>query len=341
MRRPTMADLARAAGVGVSTVDRVLNGRDPVRRATAERVLVAADRIGFHASGLIRQRIGADEVERTFAFVLQQRGMSLYRSLGEALERATLASPIRARPRVEFLDELAPAYIADQLLKLGKDADALAVVAADHPRVTEAIGQLQARRVPVFALISDLSAPARAGYVGLDNWKVGRTAGWAVAHLARQVGHVGIVVGSHRYRCQEACETGFRSYFREHAPGFRLLEPRNSLEDTRYAYESILDLLQQDPGLVGLFVAGGGIEGVMRALREDEAFKGVVTVGLDLTDATRSGLIDGVLKLVLSHPLKLMAETLVGLMVQAVPPGPTDPAPQILLPFDIFTAENV
>ena len=43
MARPTIADLARTAGVGISTVDRVLNGRDPVRRATAERVLAAAE----------------------------------------------------------------------------------------------------------------------------------------------------------------------------------------------------------------------------------------------------------------------------------------------------------
>jgi hypothetical protein len=34
-----------------------------------------------------------------------------------------------------------------------------------------------------------------------------------------------ILVGNHRYRCQEMNESGFRSYFREHAPGFTLLEP--------------------------------------------------------------------------------------------------------------------
>ena len=31
MARPTIADLAKAAGVGLSTVDRVINGRAPVR----------------------------------------------------------------------------------------------------------------------------------------------------------------------------------------------------------------------------------------------------------------------------------------------------------------------
>ena len=48
-RRATIADLAQKAGVSVSTIDRILNGRDPVRKATAEKVLAAAEEIGFYA----------------------------------------------------------------------------------------------------------------------------------------------------------------------------------------------------------------------------------------------------------------------------------------------------
>ena len=59
MDRPTIADLAKMAGVSISTVDRVLNARKPVRRATAERVLQAAEQIGFYATGVIKQRLGA------------------------------------------------------------------------------------------------------------------------------------------------------------------------------------------------------------------------------------------------------------------------------------------
>ncbi|NKF34006.1 LacI family transcriptional regulator, partial [Pseudomonas sp. BGM005] len=56
MRRPTISDLARASGVSVATVDRVLNGRHRVREETARRVYDAAQSIGYHAVGLIRQR---------------------------------------------------------------------------------------------------------------------------------------------------------------------------------------------------------------------------------------------------------------------------------------------
>lgn len=344
-RRPTLADLAREAGVGISTVDRVLNGRNSVRRPTAERVLAAAERIGFHATALIRQRLGgAEGPERIFAFLLQQRSSPFYAGLGAALAGATRAVPgVVGRARIEHLEDLAPERVAERLRVLGHEADAVAVVAADHPRVTQAIERLQeaGRGVPVFALISDLSAAGRAGYIGLDNLQVGRTAGWAIAGLCKRPGPVGIIVGSHRYRCQEANEMGFRAYFREHAPDFHLLEPRTSLEDARYAYESTLDLLKQYPELVGLFVAGGGVEGVLRALREEETADRVVAVGLDLTDVTRSGLIDGVLKVVLSHPLATLATKAVAAMAHAVERGEHEPVRQILVPFDVYTSENL
>ena len=42
-RRPTIRDLAEAAGVSVATVDRVLNGRHPVREETARQILRIQD----------------------------------------------------------------------------------------------------------------------------------------------------------------------------------------------------------------------------------------------------------------------------------------------------------
>ncbi len=80
----------------------------------------------------------------------------------------------------------------------------------------------------------------------------------------------------------------------------------------------------------------------MRALREEEdAARRTVTVGLDLTEETRSGLIDGVLRLVLSHPLRTMAEATVEAMVTAIERDRRDRPAQLLLPFDIHTPESV
>ena len=86
--RPTITDLAKAAGVSVATVDRVLNQRHPVRESTAERVLRAAEAIDFHATALIRRRLREGVPVRTFGFLLQKRADVFYQQLGVDLAAA-------------------------------------------------------------------------------------------------------------------------------------------------------------------------------------------------------------------------------------------------------------
>lgn len=343
-RRPTIANVAAAAQVSVATVNRVLSGKQAVRKATAQQVVEAAEALGFYAARALRARAQAEPPRRKFGFLMQQRGRSLYQMLGNELKAATLASTaVRGEAMVEHRDDLSPEATAERLLKLGREVDAIAVVTVDHPRITEAIDRLRANGVPVAAAISDLTAQARAGYVGLDNWKVGATAGWAMAKLCKRPGKIAVFVGNHRYLCQDMCEIRFRSYFRERAPDFQVLDAITTFEDSKYAYQSTLDLLHRTPDLVGLFIAGGGKTGVLRGLREDESglAKSLNVVGLDLTPEARAGLLDGTINVILAHPIRLLAETTVELLA-SVTAGKTHGEPvQRLLPFEIYTPENL
>ena len=168
----------------------------------------------------------------------------------------------------EFVDELEPAAIVRRMQEIGRRVDALAVVAVDHPRISEEIERLQREGIPTFALLSDLGAASRAGYIGLDARKAGRTAAWAITRLARRPGAVAIFVGSHRYLDHDTREISLRSYLREHAPDFRLLEPLVDLEQPAVAYDAALTLLRRRPELVGIYSTGGGSEGIIRALLE-------------------------------------------------------------------------
>ncbi len=343
MARSTIADVARAAGVSVSTVDRVLTGRHPVRPRTITRVLAAADALNFRGVDTVKQRLGLDRPPLHLGFLLQQGSREFYRTLGAELTNATVAQlgPL-CRPTTIYMDDLAPSAVSQALLGLGETAGAIGVVTADHPYVSRAVDQLRARGVPVFTLISDVTAQGRAGFVGQDNWRVGRASAWAVSRLSKSPGKVGIVVGSHRYLCQESFEMGFRSYFREHAPDFELLEPMPSFEDPRFAYEATLDLLRRNPTLVGLYCAGGGIEGMMQALREQgpRTYRDIVVACHEITEATRSGLIDGVLDIVLTVSMKALAQAAVQVMAAAAQSAWQDHTANVLLPLEIFTPEN-
>jgi LacI family transcriptional regulator len=340
-KRPTMADLAREAGVSLATIDRVLNARAPVRDATMHRILASAEALGYHASGLLKQRL-TEVPERTFGFLLQKRNDEFYQALAHALEGATRsASFIRGRPNVEFIDELVPSVIAERLREAGKNADALAVVAIDHPYVNQAIEDLAAKNVPVFSLLSDVTAPSRAGYSGIDSRRAGRTAAWAISRLAHESGKIGVLLGTHRYLGQELAEISFRSYFRERAPAFQVLETIVDLEDDRIAYEAIVNLLGKNDTLVGIYLAGGGMKGMINALRDERAQRRVIAVCNELLPYTRAALIDGVIDLVLATPIALLATKLIEAMASATERGRHEGMKQIQLNAELYTSENV
>ena len=349
-RRPTIRSVAQAAGVSTATVDRVLNSRLPVRDDTALRVIAAAERVGYHAAALMRERVRERAPLRTLGFCLQKRSDPFYQAFArEVAAAAARAKAQRCTAVVEFIDELEPGVIAERLTRVGAACDAVAVVAVDHPHVSAAIEALAAAGKPVFTLLSDLSAPSRAGYVGVDARQSGRTAAWAMRHIGRiarsdgSAPEVGVFVGSHRYLGQETCEIAFRSYLREHAPHFRVLDTRVNLEDERLAHEATQELLARHPRLDGLYVAGGGVPGILRALREHP--RHVFTVCTELTAERRQALIDGVIDIVLGTPLQRIADTTVAMTLRALEQLAAGGAPMVAAhypqPFELFTPENI
>jgi LacI family transcriptional regulator len=341
-RRPTIAAVARAAGVSVATVDRVINGRLPVSEATAKRVYEAAREIKYHAAGLIRRRIERAVPPRTLAFLLTKSSQHFYGVLAQALDEATRgAEEIHGTPMVEFSENATPQETADMIRRLGGKADALAVVAADHPAVTAAVAELNADGVPVFTLLSDLSTQLRAAYIGIDNRKAGRTAAWAIARMARSAGRVALFLGSHRYLGHELREIGFRSYFREHASQFELLDSQVNLDDANVAYEATLQLIRSHPTLVGIAVAGGGMEGVIRALREENVGDRLAVVCNEVTPESRAALADHIVSMVIATPIKLLARTAVAQMVRAFDPAAATRPDRTFLPFELAVPENI
>jgi LacI family transcriptional regulator len=111
---PTMMDVAKVAGVGVATVDRVINRRAPVKPETASKVLAAAESIGFKRTGLIKRRLDEQSGGVRLAVVLQ-RSSAFYDVLAEYLKDSSRVLSERYRTpfslTIEFMDDLRPASV--------------------------------------------------------------------------------------------------------------------------------------------------------------------------------------------------------------------------------------
>jgi len=87
------------------------------------------------------------------------------------------------------------------------------------------------------------------------------------------------------------------------------------------AYELTVELLSRHADLTGLYVAGGGMEGVIQALRDNGAGGQVRLLRNELAPTARMDLV-----------VELMAKPL-------TEPG-SEPA-RLFLPFEMYTSENV
>lgn len=341
MTKVTMSAIAREAGVGVATVDRVLNQRAPVRGATEQKVLAAASRLGYrHAQSRLLHPRAPPTATLRMGFLLLSTDYSLYRQLSEALrEQAMPHHPAGVEPLfvTHGIDEVEQA--AQSLRALATRVDVIGVVALDHPLIRHAIQAVSRQGVRVYALFSDFSSCGQAGYIGVDNQKAGRTAAWMAQHLLRRPGSVGVLLGDHRFTCQESCEISFRSGMREYGATQRVLEPLNTRESVEGGYRAAQALLEGHPDLQLIYAPCGGIEGVVRALRE-QAQRRVMLVCHGPVQEGELALIDGSITLMLRHNIENMAAAVVRLCTDRQSERDAR-YEQVILPFEIITRENM
>jgi len=299
--RATLTDVARAAGVSLATVDRVLNKRAGVHARTVERVTEAVQRLGYRpdpaAARLARQR------RHRVAFVLPAGSNSFIALLRKAIdEHRAWMDDHRAVAQVAEVDVFEPERVARTLLALRGQCDAAVVMAMDHPRVRAAIDELADAGVGVVTLVSDVPSSRRWRYVGIDNAAAGRTAGTLLGRfVGDREGEVGLVVGSLALRDHAERVFGFRQVLTAEHPGLALLQPLEGKDDAALTHGLAARLLAEHPRLVAIYSAGAGNRGIAAALHEAGRARDVVFVGHELTPQARAHLLDGTLDAVINQ----------------------------------------
>lgn len=314
--RPTVKDVAREAGVSVTTVDRALNGRLKVREDTMRKIAQAAHKIGYHARGLIDQRLSTVAPEMKFGFILLKEKHEFYQHFARELEAAVSArTDIRGRASFKYAQSQSPEEFVDLIEGLGRKVDALGCVAVNHQKLNVVVDELKENGVPTYSLLNDFAQGIRRNYMGLNNMKVGRVAAWTLTRGATAPGKLAIFVGGNRWHGHDLREVGFRSFVRENAPDFKMLDTLVNLEARQVTYEATLDIINRHPDLRGIYVAGGGMEGAIAAVREAIPAGKMQLVVNEVTAESRAGLLEGYVTTVIATPLQQLCHDLIDLMI--------------------------
>jgi LacI family transcriptional regulator len=340
-QRVTLGDVARAAGVSLATVDRVLNGRAPVSGKRAQQVYDAARTLGYHGLPILRARAPAPRERLRLGIAIRRRHHPFYQRI-EAELRAAAARQATAEVELAFHYQAdnSPAEAVRLAREMGAHCDAIAMMAPDSPDLRDAILGLRQRKVFTFAILSDFAVDFRHAYVGVDNRRAGRTAAWGIAHTAGRAGRVALVTGVHHFAAQEMRELGFRSYLRERAAQFEIVDTAAVAESPDAVRLATSRLLDEYPDLVGVYVASGGFEGAIEALAARGREKAVSLVVNEITPVSRQALQSGTVSMVIATPVRALAQQLVEEAVTAVRTAGGELSRPEALPFDIVISEN-
>ncbi|MDK4741931.1 LacI family DNA-binding transcriptional regulator [Rhizobium sp. CNPSo 3464] len=339
--RPTVYDIAAAAGVSLATVDRVLNRRPGVRLVTREKVEAAIRDIGYvrdvAAANLAKGRV------YPLVFILPTGDNSfmngLYAEVRQAMMRSTFDRTEIRIVEVPAFD--APALVAALDALQGLNLAGVALVATDAPEVRAAVDRLVAARIPVVTLVSDLTDSTRHHYAGVDNIAAGRTAARLLGRfLSGQKGDITVLAGSMLVRDHRERLEGFSSVMAEEFPQLRLLPVLEGRDDPEIANTLVSEALSGSNSIIGVYSLGAGNRGLLRALKETGQGRGLTVVVHELTEHTCAALQEGTIDAVLNQDAGHEVRSAIRVM-KATADGQDVIAGQERIRLDIFLKDNL
>ena len=289
--RPTTKDLAKAAGVSLATVDRVLNGRTGVREKTVKAVNQAIESLGFErnqvAATLARQR------GYRFVFALPRTGDEF---LGEIIERIREFERAGRAEMIEVdvirIDDQDPHKAARSLSRLSaEDLDGVAIMAPETPQIRDALRRMRERAIKTIPFVANQQGEDLDGFVGIDNRAAGATAGRLMARFLG-AGQGAIVVLAESTQSRDSLERrlGFDGVINRDYPGLKVLPTLETYGDPGRTQHVLRNVLEAHEDVVGLYFMGAEARIPIEVARALNATSRRVTIAHERTPSTESAL---------------------------------------------------
>lgn len=171
--------------------------------------------------------------------------------------------------------------------------DGLAVMPVDCDNVRVKLNALtEERNIPVVTFNSDIVGTKRCCFVGLDNWKSGRTAAGLMGMMMRGKGKVLVITGYFSNSAGSRRVDGFVEELKRSFPEMDLVGVQSSFDHTDEVEKIIVNAMSAFPDLEGIFVASGGQAGVRKAFDKLKLEKRPYVIIYDLTPKNEKALLE-------------------------------------------------
>ena len=295
----TIQKIAELSGVSRGTVDRVLHGRPDVNPMIREKVVRAAEKLGYQPP------VPPKSADCRQAAILIPQWTDGYfnRQIVSGIRKALryIADPafvLTEQPlRTMTMQELLRAI--EEQIRSG--VDGLIIRAENTPEVRAAIEQAVQQGVTVITYDADVPDSGRLCHAGQDLVRAGAIAAGGMARLIRPPEHVLIVTGNlrmeaHKGRVDGFCRRLLELGFSEDA--YRVIETNEMPELTG---ELVAQALQADSRLHAVYMACQPLSGCIAGIRKARRTTRPHIVCNDLTPTAKRYLREGTVDFVIGQ----------------------------------------
>lgn len=334
--KPRAADVARAAQVSLSTVDRVLNNRGGVAADKERRVLEWARKLNLDRA--LNQRAA-----RTLrvAVLIQPPNNPFHAAVQAHFEAANRDyAAFNIQFRVYHIAPMRPRETCKLIAAVAPNCDGLVIVSAHDDEIASSLKAVSDAGKLVITLATPIKGTGAPLYVGPDNRKAGRIAGDLMGRfLGRDGGEVIVIAGLLSMIGHEEREMGFRAALRERYPQCRIAEVLESLEKGERAGDLVFDALKRNPNIRGIYNASAGAQPVVNAMKALGKRDDIIFITHELTEDRRRLLREGMIDAIIDQDPEREIRTTVGAIAAHF--GRHDHPPvSLMTPVHIHTIEN-
>ena len=295
----TIQKIAELSGVSRGTVDRVLHGRPNVNPMIREKVVRAAEKLGYQPPVPPKSA----DCRQAAILIPQWTDGHFNRQIVNGIRKALryIADPafvLTEQPlRTMTMQELLRAI--EEQIRSG--VDGLIIRAENTPEVRAAIEQAVQQGVTVITYDADVPDSGRLCHAGQDLVRAGAIAAGVMARLIRPPEHVLIVTGNlrmeaHKGRVDGFCRRLLELGFSEDA--YRVIETNEMPELTG---ELVAQALQADSRLHAVYMACQPLSGCIAGIRKARRTTRPHIVCNDLTPTAKRYLREGTVDFVIGQ----------------------------------------
>jgi len=330
----TIKDIAEAAGVSLSTVDRILHKKGRYSDKTAEKVNKLVKEMGYtpniHARGLKKSS------KHFFSVVLP------YREQDGGYWGQILDGVLQSRKELTSLGTDLNIYQFDRYSEKSCKqafekafADSSIAILTTPVRPVEVKPLLDSQKKPYLFIDSDLSnMDNKITYIGQDSTKSGILSAKLMSILIKNVENPEILIIKPEGKHLSSRLEGFESKIREIFSDVYI-----KTEDSSYFLQNNFEQLQSVPD--GIFVANSFVYRVAEILKEKGAlYKNIPLIGYDIIKEKEHLVLDGTINFIITQkPIEQGYKGIITLYDSLILKKTIEP--KIILPMNIITDENI